>query len=171
LHARTDEAVSALERDLSKPLWETLLDELAARRSCAAEARTWAFSLVAGFRGHYTLAVHARGTRADGRPGPWRKQTFEALFGEDATPLEREIARVALSSLERPADARVDLATPQGHELARLLGQHPRVGLTDETKPNPERDPRPEIVAGPLLMRLERAPNGLLSPRFLVGER
>src|SRR5690606_5888241 len=110
LHARTEEAVSALERDLSKPLWETLLDELAARRSCAAEARTWAFSLVAGFRGHYTLAVHARGTRADGRPGPWRKQTFEALFGEDATPLEREIARVALSSLERPADARVDLA-------------------------------------------------------------
>jgi superfamily II DNA or RNA helicase len=171
LHDGTDEAVVALGQALGRPLWETLLDELAAQRARTAEARTWAFCLSPGYAGDFTLLVHARLTRQGGKAGSWRRQTFEALFGEETSPLEREIARVALSSLTRPAEARVDLASPQGHELARLLAQHPRVTLGAERKADPERDPRPEILVGQLLMRLERAPNGLLSPRFMVGDR
>ncbi|HEY8080098.1 MAG TPA: SWIM zinc finger family protein, partial [Labilithrix sp.] len=166
MQARAHWAVRELEDELARPTWDHVLEQLARETSKAPESREWAFSLAPTYyRQIYELVAFAR------KPGKkWKRASFEAAFDEELPELEREIARVGLTFVERRSQPRFELGTPQAHELLRLLAGHPRVTLAPpQEKPDPDRDPAAEIFAGDLAMRLERAPNGILAPKFLVG--
>jgi superfamily II DNA or RNA helicase len=172
LHARSEDAVVALERELGRPVWDHVLEQLGHHKTKAVETRTWSFTLATTYReGTYRVLPFSRRTLLNGKPAKWKKETFEALYMEEALPLEREIARVAMCSLERAGEARLTLGTPQGHELLRLLGQHATVHLQTGAKTDPEADPVAEIIAGDLAMRMIPGPDGALTPSFMVGER
>jgi superfamily II DNA or RNA helicase len=173
LHARTEDAVVALERELDRPVWDHVLEQVGNHEAKAIVAREWSFALAQTFRAgrDYRLCAFGRRTLVNGKPAKWKKETFETLYLEESLNLEREIARVAMCSMERAHEARLVLGTPQGHELLRLLGQHPRVRLTSANKPDLERDPPVEIIAGDLAMRMAPDADGALTPRFLVRDR
>ena len=172
LHERTEDAVVALERELGRPVWDHVLEQLGHKKQKAVEVREWSFSLAQTYRaGDYRLVPYSRRTLASGKPAKWKKDTFEALYMEEALPLEREIARVAMCSIERPSEARLTLGRPQGHELLRLLSQHALVRWQVEPKSDPDNDPLAEIIAGDLAMRMEPDEHGALSPRFMAGGR
>jgi superfamily II DNA or RNA helicase len=171
LHARTDDAVRALERDLGRPLWEHVLDDLSSKTPRAEEPREWRFAIAPTYHDYaFTVTAYSRAT--SGRATKWKKQPFEALFADEAATsddLEREIARVAMCSVEVRNESMLRLATPQGHELARLLATHrnvvfaPSKGQIDV--PLPAR-----FLVGTLTLALENAADatGTLAPRLLV---
>ncbi|MDB5216247.1 MAG: hypothetical protein JWO86_4174, partial [Myxococcaceae bacterium] len=172
LHARTEDAVVALERELGRPVWDHVLEQLGHDKPKATEPRSWSFTLAQTYRGGtYRLTPFSRRTLQNGKPAKWKKDTFEALYMEESLPLEREIARVAMCSLERANEAKLALGTPQGHELLRLLGQHGAVRWQEGAKSDPDGDPAAEIIAGDLAMRMAPGPDGALSPQFTVGGR
>ena len=173
LHDRTEDAVFALEHELGRPVWDHVLEQLGHPKQKAVEVREWSFSLAQTYRaGDYRLVPYSRRILTSGKPSKWKKDTFEALYMEELLPLEREIARVAMCSIERPSEARLTLGKPQGHEMLRLLSQHPIVRWQSEPKSYPDDDPLAEIIAGELAMRMEAdEPGGALSPRFMVGGR
>ena len=169
LHARTEDAVIALERELARPVWEHVLEQLGAPDLAESPSREWSFALAATYRaGEFRLVPHSRRALASGKTSKWRKETFEALYLDESLPLGREIARIAMCSLERVSEARVTLGTPQGHELLRLLGRHPNVRLRQTAKADPDGDPLAEIIAGDLTMRMVPGSDGALAPRFMV---
>ena len=167
LHDRELDAVRELVAELGKPVWEHVLERLATKRTKRAEIREWAFCLVAGYRSDYLLYAFARESSPT-KIGRWRKQPFDALYGEDVAPTLRDIARVALAAVDYGETPSFHLATPQGYELCRALAAHPRVTL-GERKPDPDRDPPVQIVAGPLSMQLEPSPSGALLAHFMLG--
>ena len=171
LHARDEDAVLALERELGRPVWDHVLEQLGNHTTKAVEVREWSFSLNETFRGRFTLVPLARRTLANGKLAKWKKETFEVLYMEESLTLEREIARVAMCNMVRASEAQLTLGTPQGHELLRLLSQHPRVRLQHAAKPDHDGDPTAEIIAGDLAMRMVPGEDGALSPRFNVGGR
>ena len=172
LHARTEDAVVALEGELSRPVWEHVLEQLGAPKNAAAQSLEWSFSLTPAYRGgEFRLTAHSRRSLASGKASKWKKETFEALYLDESLPLGREIARIAMCSLERVSEARVTLGTPQGHELLRLLGQHASVRLRQTAKADPDIDPPAEIIAGDLAMRMIPGPDGALTPHFMVDGR
>lgn len=172
LAARTEDAVVALERELGRPVWDHVLEQLGTHQPKAIETRQWSFSLAQTYRaGDYRLVPFSRRTLASGKPAKWKKDTFEAIYMDESLGLEREIARVAMCSIERPSEARLTLGRPQGHELLRLLAQHPVVRWQIDAKSDPELDPLAEIIAGDLAMKMEPGPDGALSPRFTVAGR
>ena len=169
LHARADEAVKALERDLGRPLWEHVLDDLTPKTSRAEEAREWRFAIAPTYHDYaFTVTAYSRAT--SGRATKWKKQSFEALFATERADeeAEREIARVALCSVEARNESMLRLATPQGHELARLLAAHPNVVFA----PNKGQVDVPlpvRFLVGTLGLTLDRADaHGTLTPRLLV---
>ena len=128
LHARTEDAVVALERELARPVWEHVLEHLGTPAHEAVESREWSFALSPTYRENELRVIpHSRRSLVSGKPSKWKRETFEALYMDESVPLGREIARIAMCSLERVSEARVMLGTPQGHELLRLLGKHPNV--------------------------------------------
>jgi superfamily II DNA or RNA helicase len=170
LHDGTSSAAVALERELGRPVWDQLLEGLAAAAP-TVEPKEWAFGIAEGYRDSYEIGAFVRPA---GKAGKWKKVRFDAIYTEDAAPLERDIARVALCSIGpgRTASSFVTLGTPQAHELLRLLAQHPRVHVADPgKKSDPSVDPRADLVAGEAVMRIERAPNGVLTPHFVVEGR
>jgi superfamily II DNA or RNA helicase len=172
LHARTEDAVLALERELGRPVWDHVLEHLAEGKHTAAEAREWSFALTPTYRpGDYKLVPFSRRPTTKGKATKWKKETFEALYMEDSLTLEREIARVAMCSMDRPSEARLTLGKPQGHELLRLLGQHANVRCQLAGAPDPGGDPPVEIIVGDLAMRMAPDADGILTPRFLVSGR
>jgi superfamily II DNA or RNA helicase len=172
LHDRTEDAVVALERELGRPVWDHVLEQLGHDKPKGAEVRSWSFTLAPTYRGGtYRVTPFSRRTLQNGKPAKWKKDTFEALYLEESLALEREIARVAMCSLERASEARLALGTPQGHELLRLLGQHGAVRFQDGAKSDPEGDPPAEIIAGDLAMRMAHGESGALSPQFMVEGR
>ncbi|MBX3226730.1 MAG: DEAD/DEAH box helicase [Labilithrix sp.] len=168
MHARRDEAIARLERELSRPLWEHVLDDLTPKTH-AEDTREWAFSVQPTYH-DYGFVVMAWTRPTAGRATKWKKATFDAAFASERSDLalEREIGRIALCSLEG-SRAMLVLGTPQGHELARLLAQHPKVvfapsrGAIDEGQPV-------RFVVGQLRVNLERGANGSLAPRLFVGD-
>lgn len=172
LHARTADAVVALERELSRPVWDHVLEQLGHNKEKSAEPRSWSFTLAETYRdGTYRLFPYSRRMLASGKPAKWKKETFEALYMEEELPIERDIARVAMCSLEKAGEAKVVTGTPQGHELLRLLGRHTVVRWQAGAKSDPENEPLVEILAGDLAMRMMPDPSGALSPRFMVDGR
>jgi superfamily II DNA or RNA helicase len=172
LHARAEDAVVALERELGRPVWDHVLEQLGHDKPKAPETRSWSFTLAQTYRGGtYRVTPFSRRTLQNGKPAKWKKDTFEALYMEELLPLEREIARVAMCSLERANEAKLALGTPQGHELLRLLGQHGVVRWQEGAKSDADGDPAAEIIAGDLAMRMTPGPDGALSPQFTVGGR
>lgn len=172
LHARTEDAVVALERELGRPVWDHVLEQLGETKHKAVEPREWSFSLTPTYRsGDYRLVPFSRRTLASGKAAKWKKETFEALYMEESLTLEREIARVAMCSMDRPSEARLTLGKPQGHELLRLLGQHASVRCQLAGKPDPDGDPPAEIIVGDLAMRMAPGADGALTPSFIVGGR
>ena len=173
LHARDADAVVALERELERPVWDHVLEQIGYHEAASVVVREWSFALVPTYRAgrDYRLLPFSRRTLASGKPAKWKRESFESLYLEELLPLEREIARVAMCSLERVSEAKLILGTPQGHELLRLLGQHPRVSIPTTNRPDLEKDPAAEIIAGDLAMRMAPDEGGALTPRFMVGER
>ena len=170
LAARTDDATRALEQDLTRPTWEHVLERLT--HPAASESKTYGFCIASTYSPDvYHLLLFGKPAHAGKRTQKWKREGFEALYAEDVSPLEREIARIASCALERPNEANLVLGTPQGHELLRALARHPRVHLSESKRPNPDEDPRIEIVVGDVTMRLEPSPNGMLAPRFMVGTK
>jgi superfamily II DNA or RNA helicase len=169
MHAKSDPAFEALAIELGRPMWDHILEGLSnPKASRPPEPREWAFSLAPTYyRQSYELAAYAR------KPGKkWKRQSFEAIYAEDGSPMEREIARIALASMERASSTRFVLGTAQAHELLRALSRHPNVRVVaSESRPDPERDPHAEIIVGDLSMKLEHAPNGLLVPKFFAREK
>jgi superfamily II DNA or RNA helicase len=172
--AGEDEGVLALRDDLRRPAWDRLLSRLASSSaspqrapSCASE---WAFVLSPTYANRLGLFVFAREVRPDRRPLKWKKDRYERLLEQDASPLERDIARAALLRAERVGVALVELGTPHAHELLRLLSRHPRVTFAEDKSPDPDADPRAQISVGTLTMQLETGPKGNISPRFVLGE-
>jgi superfamily II DNA or RNA helicase len=172
LHARAEDAVVALERELGRPVWEHVLEHLGAPEKEATDSREWSFAISPTFReAELRVVPHSRRTLASGKVSKWKRETFESLYMDESVALGREIARIAMCSLERVSEARVSLGTPQGHELLRLLGKHPTVFMRRTTKGDPDGEELAEIIAGDLAMRMEPDANGVLSPRFMVDGR
>ncbi|MDB4937791.1 MAG: Superfamily helicase, family [Labilithrix sp.] len=172
LHARTEDAVFALEHELGRPVWDHVLEQLGNRTKPAIEVHDWAFVLLPTYRDNELSVVpFSRRRLASGKPSKWKKDAFEAAYIDESLTLEREIARVAMCSLERHHEARVTLGRPLGHELLRLLGRHPNVRMPPTKKADPENDPHAEIFAGDLAMRMDPGPDGALVPRFTVDGR
>ncbi|MBX3192200.1 MAG: DEAD/DEAH box helicase [Labilithrix sp.] len=175
LHERTDEALKSLERALARPVWDHVLEQLGARVAAASrEPREWAFCLQPlhpGLDGFFRLVACARRPPgANGKPQKWKAQKLEALYAEEVAPVAREIARAAMLGLD-PRGTRVELGTPHGHEVLRLLAQHPLTCLSPRDKIDPDVDPRAEIVTGDVTMTMDRGPSGDLIPRFVVGSK
>jgi superfamily II DNA or RNA helicase len=167
LHAREAEAAQRLERDLGRPAWDRLLEQLSGGRPNAArQEREWAFCLSTRYsETSLTVSAFAR----SGKATKWKRQSFELLLDADEAAPLRDVARVAVCSLQRPSEAVIEVGTPQGHELLRLLAGLPNVRFATEYEPDPAHDPPARIEVGALTMRLEPAPNGSLSPRFMLG--
>ncbi len=179
---REEDGVKALEDDLTRPVWHQVLAQIGAspeppeevpvlpEPARAPEPIEHAFSLLETHQDHMFLLVpHARTVGVRGKPTKWKKETFESLYETASTVLERDIARVALCALDKPSAAIVPLRQPQGHELLRLLAGHPRVSITEGTRPDPDHDPRVNAVVGDATMRLDPDTKGALRPTFLVG--
>jgi superfamily II DNA or RNA helicase len=173
MHAREVEAFQSLERELGRPMWDHLLEQLSSPLDAnEQEKREWAFCLTPTYyRQSYELVAFSRKTRPDGKRTKWKRQGFDAMYAEESSVVEHEIARIALASMERASSARLVLGTPQAHELLRALSRHPNVRLSasDSRRPDLERDPHANLVVGDVTMKLERAPNGVLAPKFFVG--
>lgn len=175
LHERVDPCVRELERELARPAWEHVLDNLGSGE-IPTESREWTFGLAPVYgHGHdaFTLVAFAR-TVSGPRTGRWRKTGLDVLLAEVALPLEREIARLALHTV-RAGRVRVEptftLGTPHAYELLCLLARHPRVRVSPRRRVDPDDDPPASILAGPLSMSFERARGGVLVPRFFVENK
>jgi superfamily II DNA or RNA helicase len=172
IHTRSEDAVVALERELARPVWEHVLEHLGTPDREEAESREWSFALSPTYReAELRVVPQSRRPLASGKPSKWKKETFESLYMDESVPLGREIARIAMCSLERVSEARVMLGTPQGHELLRLLGKHPNVTMRRTIKATPDSEEPAEIIAGDLALRMEPDAAGVLSPRFMVDGR
>jgi len=177
LHAREDAAVLALERDVARPAWDHILEQLAPRPA-RREARTeQAYHLSPGTRPDWLWVVaYSRRATTDGKTLKWKKRSFDSLYGDlsELDPLDRDIVRLCLA-LDRHGMRGVELGAPLGHEIAKLLAQHPRVSVSESdfmSRPTMPEDGLPaDLVVGELSMRLEHLPSGGLSPSFFVGER
>ena len=171
IHGRTEDVALALERELGRPVWDHVLEQLGANVPKAPDELEWCFSIGATYReGEYKLQAYSRRSTRQGKPTRWKKTTFENLYLEES-PLERDVARVALCLMDRPTEARLKLGTPQGHELLRVLARHPRVHLALAASTDPEGDGPAQIIVGDLAMHMERDETGMLTPRFRVDER
>ncbi|MDB4942603.1 MAG: Superfamily helicase, family [Labilithrix sp.] len=183
IHDGSEDAVLALERELDRPVWDHVLEKLGhvnegddplAVPGIEVETRTrldWAFTLSNSFRqSEYRLFAFSRRLLTSGRPSKWKKETFEGMYAaaDESQTLEREIARVAMCSLLRVGEARLQLGTPQGHELLRVLAQHPRVHVASSARHDPDVDPRAILIVGDLTMKMDPDAAGALSPRFEV---
>lgn len=173
VHARTDPAARELAADLDRPIWDHVLDELAERKT-ASVPREWAFCLGAAGGSSYVVTALSRPLSTSSKAGRWKKEKLEVLFEEDVLDVERDIARLALVG-ERgrrggaPAESLLVLGTAHAHELLRRLAEHPRVFVgSHDDRADPERYVPAEIVAGRATMTLDRAANGLYTPRFFV---
>jgi superfamily II DNA or RNA helicase len=172
LHEGSEDAVLALQSELGRPVWEHVLERMGSRPPPAVEPREWSFSLMKTFRpGDYRLTPYSRRTLANGKAAKWKKETFETLYLEGTETLDREIARVAMCNLERVSDAKLTLGQPQGHELLRLLAQHPIVRWQATAKLEPTDTDKADIIVGDLAMRMEAGADGALCPSFVVGQR
>jgi superfamily II DNA or RNA helicase len=172
LHARADPAVQELERELDRPVWEHLLEHLAAQQGKANEPREWTFCIEHYSAGRiYTLSAYARTVGKKGQVR-YKRQSFEAILAEAVLlPVEHEIARCALFSVERGGDrgALFTIGTAHGHEVLRLLARHPRVLLAERyAKAEPQTDKPASIRAGVLGMSLDSNRSRALEPRFHV---
>ncbi|HSO34535.1 MAG TPA: DEAD/DEAH box helicase [Labilithrix sp.] len=171
LHGRTEDVALALERELGRPVWDHVLEQLGGRVQKAPEPREWCFSIAPTYRdGEYKLLAFSRRPTTKGKPTRWKKTTFETLYMEES-PLEREIARVALCLMDRPTEAKLRLGTPQGHELLRVLARHSCVRFSLAATSDPESDLVADIVVGDLAMHLERDAEAALVPHFRVDDR
>ena len=172
LHDRTVDAAVALERELSRPVWEHVLEQLDREHKPAAETREWAFSLAPSYQpDELHVVVLSRRVLQSGKLSKWKKETFEQLYMDESLTLEREIAGMALCSADYGSDLRIKLGRPRAHELLRLLARHSNVHLHTGKKADPDSDPALAIIVGDLTMRMERAADDTLVPRFLVGEK
>ena len=70
LHARTADGVVALERELGRPVWDHVLEQLASRKEQPKRERTeWAFSLAPVYQpDDYRLVPFSRRILASGKP-------------------------------------------------------------------------------------------------------
>jgi len=176
-HPPVAPAVSAMERDLERPVWDHVLEQLSASAAGAPQGPfEWAFTLTPASGGDaFRLLAHSRRCVVDakGKPPRWKKQSFEHLLADEESELvalESEIARVALCSGVGVLEALLEPGTAQGHELLRLLSRHPRVSLAVGRTPEPDPAAAPELVIGTVTMRFDRAPGGALQPRFMVDD-
>jgi len=175
LHARTDPAVLALERDLDRPVWDYVLEHLLVGQGGDAGPHEWRFTLVPMSTGRLLEIVAYARSVAAGAKGRWKRKRLDALLEDEGVmPIEREIGRLAIhegngtSRSGRPAPHYVTLGTPLAYDLLRLLARHPRVLMSEPLRGNPDADPPAEIVAGLLTMTLDRARGGALTPRYRV---
>ena len=175
LHARTDPAVLALERDLDRPVWDYVLEHLVAGQGGDVGPHEWRFTLVPMSTGRLLAIIAYARSAAAGAKGRWKRKRLDALLEEEGVmPIEREIGRLALhqangpSRSGRPEAHYVTLGTPLAYDLLRLLARHPRVLISEPLRGNPDADPPAEIVAGLLTMTLDRARGGALTPRYHV---
>ena len=171
-HSGEPDAVFALERELERPVWDHVLEKVTSEEAEASITREWAFSVTESFRAReYRVSPFSRRLLQNGKPSKWKRESFETLYAsaEESQNLERDVSRVAMCSLLRVNEAKIQLSTPQGHELLRLLALHPRVRLASSARADPDSDPRAEIIVGDLGMRMEPDAHGLLAPRFHVG--
>ena len=173
LHApdgKAGDAVRALRSDLARPLWEHVLDDLTPKNAKNDEGREWRFAIAPTYHDYaFTVTAYSRST--SGRASKWKKQPFDALFATDRDDeqAEREIARVALCSVEARNESMLRLATPQGHELARLLATHP--GTVFAPNRGQIEVPLPaRLIVGTLTLHLDRADaSGVLTPQLFVN--
>jgi len=178
LHARTDPAVQQLEGDLARPVWDYVLEHIAKQQGTDKPAREWRFTLVCSPR--YTndrveIIPYARDPSA-GAKARWKRERFDSLLAEEASPLERDIARLALHDTRFAGGQRgrslesydFHLGSPLGHELLCRLARHPHVLFSEILRGHPEKDPPAEIVAGVLGMTLDRGREATLTPQFHV---
>ncbi len=172
LHGRTEDVALALERELGRPVWDHVLEQLSTKAEKPPEELEWCYAISSTYRdGEYKLLAYSRRDSLRGKPTRWKKTTFESLYLEES-PIEREIARVALCLMDRPTEARLRLGTPQGHELLRVLAAHPRVRfVAGSASTDPDGETPAEIVVGDLAMHMERDETGVLTARFRIGER
>ncbi len=178
LHARTEPAIQKLERDLVRPIWELVLEQITSQHGTDKRAREWRFTVgssTAYDRERMELVAHAR----DGAKGRWKRERFEKLLAEKASPLEHQIARLALHHTPpgrsprggAPQSYEFYLGTPLGHELLGLLAQHPNVVFGDRSRGGSDGGAPAEITVGRLTMTLDRGAGAHLSPRFELDGR
>ncbi len=176
LVSRSDPTIEDLWTELGRPIWDFVLESLAARESAKEPTpQEWLFCLAPSYRMiEYRLFAFTRSTRPDGKTRKWKRSSFDVLFGDpSASALERDIARVALASTPPHAkpEPTLILGTANGHELARLFAAHPRSLACSGHKPDPELSMPVSFLAGALTMVLDRGAEGALVPRFQVGDR
>jgi superfamily II DNA or RNA helicase len=181
LAAVEDPALKLLARELGRPIWDHVLDELD-RAPKDAVAKEWSFVIVVAYRvDEYRLVALSRGSRS-GRSLKWKRQSFETLLTEamdgdsddEIVAIEREIARLAMCTTTpymRQNEAPLSLGSAQGHELLSALARHPRCSISRLPKVDMEATTPIDLVVGKLSMRLDRGPNGSLVPRFFAEER
>ncbi len=178
LTARTNPAVVELERELDRPVWDIVLEQIAAEQGTNKPAREWRFSLVCFPQyDHVELIPYARDP-ALGAKARWKRERFQRLLAEPASALEHDVARLALHSSptgrgrdrgSQPEIYGFYLGTPLGHELLRLLARHPAVVMKDAVRgAERDQDAPAAILAGTLTMKFERRAGATLSPRFHV---
>jgi superfamily II DNA or RNA helicase len=168
LQAKKDESIIALERELSRPLWEHVLDDLAPKKEAKKDDnREWRFRIAPTYH-DYAFTVTAESRGFTGRTRKWKKQPFESLFASEheEEARERDIARIALCSVESRSESLLRLATPQGHELARLLSEHTRVVFVGRG----DSEGIVRMFVGTLTLHLEPDSAGVLAPKLFVGK-
>ncbi len=164
---RSDPELAKLELELSRPGWARLLDHLvpAAPAQRTTGAPTLHF-VVSGIHGTLVQvrALH-RGLSKKGKVR-WTRAPLEAIArGTDGEPARR-VARLVQSAPEARRGW-VDVATPLGHELLLALGAVAPVFVEEPGDAEPV---AMDVIAGPLRMSLDPGEDGLVRPRFWIGE-
>jgi superfamily II DNA or RNA helicase len=163
---RSQPSLVELERELSRPSWARLLDHLVPANTPAPSGRTLHF-VASGVHGTLVQvrALH-RGLSKKGKP-KWTRAPLEALARDGEAELVRRVARLVLSAPEARRGW-IDVATPLGHELVLALAA---VGSVLAHEPSADVEPpKLSIVAGALRMSLDVGEDGLVRPRFWIGE-
>ena len=138
LQARNEDGVVALERELARPVWDHVLEKLGTQDATPRESASGPCAR-AGYREATSASrlCPAGPSRAasprSGRRTPSKRSTRGVVAAR------RDIARVAMCSW-RALRGTVTLGPPQGHELLRLLAQHPRAP-PERRKADPDDDP------------------------------
>ncbi len=172
LHERRDPATQLLAAQLGEPEWARVLKSLSRGKDAEVVAAdeagpVFAFSLDTWSKTKVALAVTAIEQKKKGERA--RRATFaEVLDAPIATELERQIARTALSDVEA-RDVEVDPGTVHGHELLRLLSEHPRVARRATTKEAETPPGAVKLEVGEVTLRFVTVGDGGVQAELCAG--
>lgn len=189
LHTGADPIAQSLAERLAAPSWEATLAHVERQRTAEKPAREWCFTVTESYGNAVDVGALSRQiTRVRKKTHRWKSTPLGVLFDDEgSTELERRIGTMLLASGVHSRASRFELGTAHAHEILSLLAQHPRVTYLgrdryrhdddleaegEEEADDASGEPKPEIVASDLVVRLVEGDrhDGSLSARFFAGD-